>query len=164
MGPLLALLEPLRVLLERLWGSLGRPLGDLLGGLLGVPKPLLKHPLSWRANSGRLGPRTRDIPPKTSLWRNPPAPDSRSNPVAIPPPGPSPFIHIYFHHLQEHFFSTRTEAQDTTSSTRGAFRHPPTLSRSVRPNMGERFTSPLPLSAWGSDPAHRRIHKKTRLK
>ena len=50
MGPLLALLEPLRVLLEHLSGSLGRPPGDLLGGLLGVPKPTLKHPQSWRAN------------------------------------------------------------------------------------------------------------------
>ena len=48
--PLLALCEPLRVLLEHLWGSLGRPPGDLLGGLLGVPKPTLKHPQSWRAN------------------------------------------------------------------------------------------------------------------
>ena len=35
MGSLLALLEPLRVLLEHLWGFLGRPPGDLLGGLLG---------------------------------------------------------------------------------------------------------------------------------
>ena len=50
MGPLLALLEPLRVLLERLWGSLVAPPGDLPGGILGVPKPTLKRPQSWRAN------------------------------------------------------------------------------------------------------------------
>ena len=39
--------------------------------------------------------------------------------------------------------------------------NPPTLGRSVRPSMGERFTSPLPLSAWGSDPTCRKRHKKT---
>ena len=42
--------------------------------------------------------------------------------------------------------------------------NPPTLGRSVRSSLGERFTSPLPLSAWGSDPAGRQIHEKTRLK
>ena len=42
--------------------------------------------------------------------------------------------------------------------------NPPTLGRSVRCSLGERFTSLLPLSAWGSDPAGRQIHEKTRLK
>ena len=45
----------------------------------------------------------------------------------------------------------------------GRKRNPPTLGRSVRPCMGERFTSPLPLSAWGSDPTCRKIHEKTRV-
>ena len=29
--------------------------------------------------------------------------------------------------------------------------------------MGEKFTSPLPLSAWGSDPTCRKIFEKTRV-
>ena len=41
--------------------------------------------------------------------------------------------------------------------------NPPTLGRSVRTTMGERFTSPLPLSAWGSDPTCRKMHEKTHM-
>ena len=42
--------------------------------------------------------------------------------------------------------------------------NPPTLGRNVRSSLGERFTFPLTLSAWGSDLAGRQMHEKTRLK
>ena len=100
MGPLLALLEPLRVLLEHLSGSLGRPPGDLLGGLLGVPKPTLKHPQSWRANYSENWAPASTGTVKNLGGKNPPAPRARSDRVALPPPGPSPLSIIYFYLLK----------------------------------------------------------------
>ena len=100
MEPLLALCEPLRVLLEHLWGSLGRPPGDLLGGLLGVPKPTLKRPQSWRANycenwvPASTGTVKKNWPEKSAGPRTP------LEPVALPPPGPSPLSIIYFYLLK----------------------------------------------------------------
>ena len=41
--------------------------------------------------------------------------------------------------------------------------NPPTLGRSVRTCVGERFTSPLPLSAWRADPKCRKVHEKTHV-
>ena len=48
----------------------------------------------------------------------------------------------------------------STSMQNALTSNPPTLGRSVRPLMGERFTSPLPLSASGSDPTCCKMYDK----
>ena len=55
----------------------------------------------------------------------------------------------------------KTCVENAAPSAQMPFLDPPTLGRSVRTPLGERFTSPLPLSAWGPDPTCCKIHEKT---
>ena len=88
---------------------------------------------------------------KVKSGHPPESADLPARPFAYPPNPPIAYA------------SLRRSTSSSSAKAEGAFGHPPTLRRSVRPNMGERFTSPLPLSASGSDPTCRKIHEKTRV-